>query len=89
VRSEKLVAEAGDSSGNHKKGNVRRWKPLPSNAVKTVTENTSLYVMVICKVHHELFKSSINPITNPNPVYSHTHTRDNMYICMFYTVYAV
>jgi hypothetical protein len=26
---EKLVAVAGDSSGSQKKGNVRRWKPLP------------------------------------------------------------
>jgi hypothetical protein len=31
VRSEKLVAEAGDSSGTQRKGNVRRWKPLPKN----------------------------------------------------------
>jgi hypothetical protein len=28
---EKLVAEAGDSSGTQKKGNVRHWKPLPDN----------------------------------------------------------
>jgi hypothetical protein len=28
---EKLVAEAGDSSGNQKKGDVLCWKPLPSN----------------------------------------------------------
>jgi hypothetical protein len=28
------------------------------------------------KCSHELYKaSSMNPITNPNPVYSHTHTR--------------
>jgi hypothetical protein len=31
VRSEKLVAEATDSSETQRKGNVRRWKPLPSN----------------------------------------------------------
>jgi hypothetical protein len=31
VRSKKLVAEAGDSSGTQRKGNVCRWKPLPSN----------------------------------------------------------
>jgi hypothetical protein len=31
VRSEKLVAEAGDSSGTKRKENIRRWKPLPSN----------------------------------------------------------
>jgi hypothetical protein len=34
---QKLVAEAGDSSETQKKGNVRRWKMLPSSAVKTVT----------------------------------------------------
>jgi hypothetical protein len=45
-----VVPEAGDSSGTQKKGNVRRWKPLPSSTVKAVTENTSLYVIVICKV---------------------------------------
>jgi hypothetical protein len=45
-----LVAEARDSSGTQRKGNVKRWKPLPSNAVKTVPENTSLCVMVIYKV---------------------------------------
>jgi hypothetical protein len=27
----KLVAEAGANSGTQKKGNVRHWKPLPSN----------------------------------------------------------
>jgi hypothetical protein len=31
VRSEKLAAEAGDSSGTQRKESVRRWKPLPSN----------------------------------------------------------
>jgi hypothetical protein len=31
VRSEKLVAEPGDISGIQRKGNVIRWKPLPSN----------------------------------------------------------
>jgi hypothetical protein len=31
VRSEKLVSEAGKSSGTQRKGNVRLWKPLPSN----------------------------------------------------------
>jgi hypothetical protein len=29
--SDKLVAEAGDSSGTQRKGNVRRRKPLASN----------------------------------------------------------
>jgi hypothetical protein len=31
VRSEKLVAEAEASPGTQRKGNVRLWKPLPSN----------------------------------------------------------
>jgi hypothetical protein len=32
VRSKNLVvAEAGDSSGTQRKGNVRRWKPLSNN----------------------------------------------------------
>jgi hypothetical protein len=31
VRSEKLVAEAGDSSGTQKKGNIHRWKQLSRN----------------------------------------------------------
>jgi hypothetical protein len=44
LRSEKLLAEAGDNSETQ----VRRWKPLPSSAMKT--ENTSLCVIVICKV---------------------------------------
>jgi hypothetical protein len=32
VRSEKLLAEAGDSSGTQRKGKVCSWKPLPSNS---------------------------------------------------------
>jgi hypothetical protein len=43
-RSEKLVAEAGDSSGAQRKENVRLWKQRSSSAVKTVTEITSLCV---------------------------------------------
>jgi ribosomal protein L37AE/L43A len=33
-----------------------------------------------------VWKCSVNPITNPNPVYSHTHTRDNIVIFWFATV---
>jgi hypothetical protein len=43
--------------------------------VKTVTENTSLCVIVICEVcvvTSCVLKYQMNPITNPNPVYSHT-----------------
>jgi hypothetical protein len=31
VRSEKQIVEDEESSGTKRKGNVRRWKPLPSN----------------------------------------------------------
>jgi hypothetical protein len=44
------VAETGNISGTQRKGNVRCWKPLPSNAVKTVTENASLCGIVIYKM---------------------------------------
>jgi hypothetical protein len=39
---------------------ARTWarKPLPSN----VTETTSLYVIVICKCSHELWKCPMNPV---------------------------
>jgi hypothetical protein len=50
----KLVAEAGDSSGTQRKGNVRRWKPLPRNGREYVTEDTCVCVCVCvimnCKV---------------------------------------
>jgi hypothetical protein len=32
----KLVAEAGDSSGTQRMGNIRRWKPLPSNGSEDI-----------------------------------------------------
>jgi hypothetical protein len=50
MRIEKLVAEAMSISRTRKKGNVRCWKPLPSNAVNTMTENIILCVIVFCKV---------------------------------------
>jgi hypothetical protein len=36
------LAEAGDTAGTQRMGNVCRWKPLPRSTVKTTTENTSL-----------------------------------------------
>jgi glycerophosphoryl diester phosphodiesterase len=42
VRSEKLVAEAGDSLGTQRRRNAHHWKPLPSSTMKTFTENISL-----------------------------------------------
>jgi hypothetical protein len=83
VRSEKLVAEAGDSSGTHRKGNVRRWKPLPSNGYLRLRRLSvccsyggylSETVVIICCYE---YKCPINPITNPNPL--HSQSRDNIY----------
>jgi hypothetical protein len=48
--NEKLVAEKVDSLETQNKGNACHQKPLPSSMVKTVTENTNLFVTVICKV---------------------------------------
>jgi hypothetical protein len=41
---EKLVAETGDTSGTQSKGNVRRWKPIPSNGSEDVTVDTNMCV---------------------------------------------
>jgi hypothetical protein len=68
---ENLVAEAGDSSRTQRKGNIRYWKPLPSNGSEDVTMDTSIFVCI---------KESSKSVINPKPVYSHTHTRDNFLI---------
>jgi hypothetical protein len=64
---------------------LRRWKPLPGNNLSTYSRLRSfrtcyselqslisisaiVFVVAFCK-------SSVNSITNPNPVYSHAHTR--------------
>jgi hypothetical protein len=47
---EKLVAEVGGSSGIQRKGNIHRWKPLPSNDSEDMTVDTSVCVIVTCKV---------------------------------------
>jgi hypothetical protein len=49
VRNEKVVANAGDSSGTQRKGKVRLGKPRPSNVGEYVTVDTSACV-VTCKV---------------------------------------
>jgi hypothetical protein len=46
---EKLVAEARNSLGTQGKGNVHRWKPLPSIGSEGVTVNTSACIIVNCK----------------------------------------
>jgi hypothetical protein len=61
-----------------KQRNVYCWKTLPSTALKTMTEITSHLWSVVTSC---VFQSPINPITRPNPVYSHTKWRDNMCLC--------
>jgi hypothetical protein len=41
---EKVKAEAGDSSGTQRKGNVSHWKPLPSNSSEGVIVYSSVCV---------------------------------------------
>ncbi|PNF20005.1 hypothetical protein B7P43_G08649, partial [Cryptotermes secundus] len=40
---EKLVAQAGDSSGTQRKGNVLRWKQLSNNGIDDVIVDTSVF----------------------------------------------
>jgi hypothetical protein len=72
---EKLVVDAGDSSGTQRKENVRCWKPVPSNGSEDVTVATSVCVCetVNCEVQlRAVSKSPVNPAINRNPVYKHT-----------------
>jgi hypothetical protein len=50
VRSEKLLADAGDSLGTQRKGNVHRLKLLPSNGCKDWEDTMCAVVAVIFKV---------------------------------------
>jgi hypothetical protein len=52
--------EAGDSLGMQRKGNVRCWKPLPSNGIEAVTVDISLcvYVIELCSVFTFWIKKS-------------------------------
>jgi hypothetical protein len=53
---------------------VHSRKTFPSGAVKTVIENTTVYDSDLQNVVTNcVLKCSINPITNPNPVYSRTY----------------
>jgi hypothetical protein len=64
---QKLEAEAGDRTGTQRKGNVRRWKPLPSNGSEDVTWRTRAGVCVRARVC----------VCVTEPFYSHTQNRDN------------
>jgi hypothetical protein len=42
--------EARKSLGTLRNGSIHHWKPLPSSAMKIMSENTSLCMIVIYKV---------------------------------------
>jgi hypothetical protein len=44
------VAKARGEFVNQRKGNIRHWKPLPSNDNYAVTAYTSVFVLVKCFV---------------------------------------
>jgi hypothetical protein len=81
-RCEKPVAEAGDSSRTQRMGKVHCTEPLPDNDWWEDTANWEDFVHAVvkcrvCELAITLWllvvmfcKCSINPITNPNPVYS-------------------
>jgi hypothetical protein len=46
---EKLVAEARDSLGTQKKGNIYHWKLLPNNSSEDMIVDTCVSVCVIVK----------------------------------------
>jgi hypothetical protein len=72
---EKLVAEAGDSSGTQRKENVRCCNPQLSNGSEDVTVDTSVCVIVNCKVQSRaVSKCAINPVINPKPICNHSIT---------------
>jgi hypothetical protein len=48
--NETHVAEAGDSLGTHRKGNVHCWKLLSSNGSEDVTVDIRVDVIMKCKV---------------------------------------
>jgi hypothetical protein len=54
--------------------NIHCWKLLPRRAVQTVTENTSLCVIVIC------VENQVNAIISPNPVHSQSRDSSNINI---------
>jgi hypothetical protein len=84
VKSEKLVAKARESSGTQRKGSVHSWKPLSSNNQGRLKNFMCVVVTVIFRVcssvrlpviySYKQYKSSINPVTNPNPTYNHSIT---------------
>jgi hypothetical protein len=86
VRSEKLAAVAGDSSGTEMNGDICGSKPLPSSVkwrmrrLSVCCSDSDLWsetVVVICSYD---CNCPINPTTNPNPVYKHSITWQYTYV---------
>jgi hypothetical protein len=57
---EKLVADAGDSSGTERKGNARCCKPLPNNGSEDVTVDADVCVTLNCKVQSRTVSKEFN-----------------------------
>jgi hypothetical protein len=81
VSQELLLLTHGDSSVNHRKEIVRRWKPLPEDWWRdNRLRRLSTCAVVNCRkreidiewIKLKSCKCPINPVTNPNPIYSHT-----------------
>jgi hypothetical protein len=71
----KLVAEAGDSSGTQRKGTSAVGSGYQATASEDCNRLRRPSVSYSDLCSKELCaKSSIKPITNPNPVYSHSYT---------------
>jgi hypothetical protein len=67
-----LVAEARDSSGTQMKENVRCWKGYQGAQWRPWLRTPVCVWQWFVKASQELFKGSINPIANPNPVHHHS-----------------
>lgn len=72
--SYKLVAEDGDNYETQMKGNVRRWSPLESNGSKDLTVDSSVFVIVNCKVRsRDVSMCAVNRVIDAKPVCIHYH----------------
>jgi hypothetical protein len=95
-RCELLLWEAG-SGGWGPFGNPMEGERPPLKAVTKQRQwrrDCGHYCVCVCVCNNKLqsvvtrciSNSSINPITNPKPVYSHTHTRDNTSFYALFTL---
>jgi hypothetical protein len=77
------VAEAGDSSGTQSKGTSAVGSRYRSTAREDCEDFMYAVVTVTFGVHNSVRLSQLHVVTfkliiNPNPIYSHTHSHDNL-----------